>query len=138
MSLQARSAYAQWAAVSDDDLPVLPPPRTHYAQTACILDAVRRYAELPISHIQLRIRALATPASKNLGQRRGLRLCSDGFKLITQRLVAADAAGGSVAALTGFESCSNRTFTKTALAARRPIHIIPPSVGPTWVIRVKG
>eukprot|EP00439_Symbiodinium_sp_Y106_P038781 s4730_g4.t1 len=39
---EARSAYAQWAAVSDDDLPVLPPPRT--------------------------IRALATP-SNNLGQR---------------------------------------------------------------------
>lgn len=39
---EARSAYAQWAAVSDDDLPVLPPPRT--------------------------IRALATP-SNHLGQR---------------------------------------------------------------------
>ena len=34
LCLQARSAYAQWAAVSDDDLPVLPPPRTHHVSEA--------------------------------------------------------------------------------------------------------
>ncbi|CAE7376923.1 NEK1 [Symbiodinium natans] len=40
---EARSAYAQWSAVSDDELAVQPPPRT--------------------------MRALATPASRRLGQR---------------------------------------------------------------------